>query len=157
MSDVFRSVDAFRSPTISAHWSPYAPAANSFCRAPGSTTARAGTSPRYSTGSGPAARAEGIPADQAAELQAKADVLFKGETLRAIMLNAYGWWTVATIAPAMPVAAAAIAFADNAIADEENETLNQFAEGLGIDDPLEPAQEKVLGVGHVQVQPEGFA
>jgi hypothetical protein len=45
-----------------------------------------------------AARAEGIPADQAAELQAKADTLFKGETLRAIMLNAYGWWTVATIA-----------------------------------------------------------
>ena len=45
-----------------------------------------------------AARAEGIPADQAAELQAKADTLFKGETLRAIMLNAYGWWTVSTIA-----------------------------------------------------------
>ena len=32
------------------------------------------------------------------------------------------------------VLAAAIAFADNAIADEENETLNLFAEGLGIDD-----------------------
>jgi len=32
------------------------------------------------------------------------------------------------------VLAAAIAFADNAIADEENETLNQFAEGLGIDE-----------------------
>ena len=30
--------------------------------------------------------------------------------------------------------AAAIAFADNAIADNENETLNAFAEGLGIDD-----------------------
>jgi hypothetical protein len=45
-----------------------------------------------------AARAEGIPADQAAELQAKADTLFKGETLRSIMLNAYGWWTVSTIA-----------------------------------------------------------
>ena len=27
-----------------------------------------------------------------------ADTLFKGETLRAILLNAYGWWTVATIA-----------------------------------------------------------
>jgi hypothetical protein len=25
-------------------------------------------------------------------------VLFKGETLRSIMLNAYGWWTIATIA-----------------------------------------------------------
>jgi uncharacterized protein YpuA (DUF1002 family) len=32
------------------------------------------------------------------------------------------------------VLAAAIAFADNAIADEENETLNQLAEGLGIDE-----------------------
>ena len=29
---------------------------------------------------------------------AKADTLFKGETLRSILLNAYGWWTVATIA-----------------------------------------------------------
>jgi hypothetical protein len=45
-----------------------------------------------------AAREEGIPEDQAAELAAKADTLFKGETLRSIMLNAYGWWTVATIA-----------------------------------------------------------
>ena len=44
-----------------------------------------------------AARAEGIPADQAAELQGKADTLFKGETLRAILLNAYGWWTVGQI------------------------------------------------------------
>jgi tellurite resistance protein len=32
------------------------------------------------------------------------------------------------------VLAAAIAFADNAIADQENETLNSLAEGLGIDD-----------------------
>jgi uncharacterized tellurite resistance protein B-like protein len=32
------------------------------------------------------------------------------------------------------VLAAAIAFADNAIADEENDTLNAFAEGLGIDE-----------------------
>jgi tellurite resistance protein len=32
------------------------------------------------------------------------------------------------------VLAAAIAFADSAIADEENETLNSFAEGLGIDE-----------------------
>jgi hypothetical protein len=45
-----------------------------------------------------AARADGLDADTAAELQGKADVLFKGETLRSIMLNAYGWWTVATIA-----------------------------------------------------------
>jgi hypothetical protein len=45
-----------------------------------------------------AAREEGIPEDQAAELQAKADSLFKGETLRSILLNAYGWWTVSQIA-----------------------------------------------------------
>ena len=45
-----------------------------------------------------AARVEGLAPQKAAELAAKADVLFKGETLRAIMLNAYGWWTVATIA-----------------------------------------------------------
>jgi tellurite resistance protein len=32
------------------------------------------------------------------------------------------------------VLAAAIAFADNAIADEENETLNELAEGLGIEE-----------------------
>ena len=32
------------------------------------------------------------------------------------------------------VLAAAVAFADNAIADEENELLNSLAEGLGIDD-----------------------
>ena len=29
---------------------------------------------------------------------AQRDTLFKGETLRAILLNGYGWWTVATIA-----------------------------------------------------------
>ncbi len=45
-----------------------------------------------------AARVEGLDPDVAAELQGKADTLFKGETLRAILLNAYGWWTVATIA-----------------------------------------------------------
>lgn len=45
-----------------------------------------------------AAREEGLDPEVAAELQGKADTLFKGETLRAILLNAYGWWTVATIA-----------------------------------------------------------
>ena len=45
-----------------------------------------------------AARAEALDPDVAAELQGKADTLFKGETLRSILLNAYGWWTVATIA-----------------------------------------------------------
>jgi len=44
------------------------------------------------------ARAEGISEDEAAELSAKVDTLFRGETLRAILLNAYGWWTVSTIA-----------------------------------------------------------
>jgi hypothetical protein len=33
-----------------------------------------------------------------AELDAKVQTLFRGETLRSILLNAYGWWTVATIA-----------------------------------------------------------
>jgi hypothetical protein len=45
-----------------------------------------------------AAREEGLDPDTAAELSGKADTLFKGETLRSILLNAYGWWTVATIA-----------------------------------------------------------
>ena len=45
-----------------------------------------------------AARADGLDPDVAAELQGKADTLFKGETLRSILLNAYGWWTVSTIA-----------------------------------------------------------
>jgi hypothetical protein len=45
-----------------------------------------------------AAREEGLDPKVAADLQAKADTLFKGETLRSILLNAYGWWTVATIA-----------------------------------------------------------
>jgi hypothetical protein len=45
-----------------------------------------------------AAREEGLAPDRAAELGGMADTLFKGETLRAILLNAYGWWTAATIA-----------------------------------------------------------
>ena len=45
-----------------------------------------------------AAREEGLDPTVAADLQVKADTLFKGETLRSILLNAYGWWTVATIA-----------------------------------------------------------
>ena len=45
-----------------------------------------------------AAREEGLDPKVAAELQGKADTLFKGESLRAMLLNAYGWWTVATIA-----------------------------------------------------------
>lgn len=44
-----------------------------------------------------AARQEGVDPQVAADLQAKADLLFRGETLRSIMLNAYGWWTIATI------------------------------------------------------------
>jgi hypothetical protein len=45
-----------------------------------------------------AARAEGLDPKVAADLQTKADTLFKGESLRAMLLNAYGWWTLATIA-----------------------------------------------------------
>ncbi|MGH2736530.1 MAG: hypothetical protein ACRDKZ_13200 [Actinomycetota bacterium] len=44
-----------------------------------------------------AAREEGLDPETAAELQGKADTLFKGEALRSILLNAYAWWTVATI------------------------------------------------------------
>ena len=45
-----------------------------------------------------AAREEGLDPVVAADLQVKADTLFKGESLRAMLLNAYGWWTVSTIA-----------------------------------------------------------
>jgi hypothetical protein len=45
-----------------------------------------------------AAREEGLDPDVAADLQVKADTLFKGESLRAMLLNAYGWWPVSTIA-----------------------------------------------------------
>jgi len=45
-----------------------------------------------------AARQDGLDPKTVADLQAKADVLFKGETLRSILLNSYGWWTVATLA-----------------------------------------------------------
>ncbi len=44
------------------------------------------------------ARVEGLAPAKAADLGEKADTLFKGETLRSILLNAYGWWTLATIA-----------------------------------------------------------
>ncbi|WP_394850255.1 TerB family tellurite resistance protein [Pendulispora brunnea] len=50
------------------------------------------------------------------------------------------------------VLAAAIAFADNAIADQENEVLNQFAEGLGIDEEranelLDSVEEDLRAMG----------
>jgi hypothetical protein len=44
-----------------------------------------------------AARVEGISEDKAAELSGMADTLFKGETLRGILLNAFAWGTVGTI------------------------------------------------------------
>ena len=51
------------------------------------------------------AKAAGAPADQIAQLQAKADgitaqrtTLFQGETLRGLLLSAYAWSTVGTIA-----------------------------------------------------------
>jgi tellurite resistance protein len=49
------------------------------------------------------------------------------------------------------VLAAAIAFADNAIADEENDTLNALAEGLGIDEAR--ATELLDGVEADLAQP----
>lgn len=49
-----------------------------------------------------AAKASNDPAlpqleEQLAGLTAQRDTMFKGETLRAILLNAYGWWTVGQI------------------------------------------------------------
>lgn len=44
------------------------------------------------------ARAEGLSEKEAATLNGMADLLFKGESLRGLLLNAYGWWTVATLA-----------------------------------------------------------
>jgi hypothetical protein len=41
------------------------------------------------------AEARANPDDQA--MQAKVQTLFRGETLRAILLNAYGWWFVAQV------------------------------------------------------------
>jgi hypothetical protein len=48
------------------------------------------------------AEAAGDPAaaglqDELAAVSAERDTIFKGETLRAILLNAYGWWTVGQI------------------------------------------------------------
>jgi hypothetical protein len=73
------------------------PQAEAFARYIGGHLTEVNDGKTYSQTSA-AARAEGLDAKTAAELQAKADVLFKGETLRSILLNAYGWWTVATIA-----------------------------------------------------------
>jgi hypothetical protein len=71
--------------------------AEAFSRYIGGHLAAVNDGKTYSETSGEA-RAEGLDPDVAAELQSKADTLFKGETLRSILLNAYGWWTVATIA-----------------------------------------------------------
>lgn len=40
---------------------------------------------------------EALEAELAA-VSGQRDTIFKGETLRAILLNAYGWWTVSTLA-----------------------------------------------------------
>ena len=73
------------------------PEAEAFARYIGGHLAEVNNGMTYSETSA-AAREEGLDPDTAAELQEKADTLFKGETLRSILLNAYGWWTVATIA-----------------------------------------------------------
>ena len=73
------------------------PEAEAFSRYIGGHLAEVNSGKTYAETSA-AAREEGLDAQTAAELQEKADTLFKGETLRAILLNAYGWWTVATIA-----------------------------------------------------------
>ena len=73
------------------------PEAEGFARYIGGHLAEVNEGKTYSETSA-AAREEGLDPDTAAELQGKADTLFKGEALRSILLNAYGWWTVATIA-----------------------------------------------------------
>ena len=73
------------------------PEAEAFSRYIGGHLAEVNDGKTYSETSA-AAREEGLNPKTAADLQAKADTLFKGETLRSILLNAYGWWTVATIA-----------------------------------------------------------
>jgi len=73
------------------------PAAEAFARYIAGHLAEVNGGQTYSETSA-AARVEGLDAATAAELSGKADTLFKGETLRSILLNAYGWWTVATIA-----------------------------------------------------------
>jgi hypothetical protein len=73
------------------------PEAEAFSRYIGGHLAEVNDGKTYSETSA-AAREEGLDPKTAADLQAKADTLFKGETLRSILLNAYGWWTVATIA-----------------------------------------------------------
>jgi len=42
------------------------------------------------------AKAQANPTDQ--KLQGQVNTLFKGETLRGLLLNTYGWWTVGTYA-----------------------------------------------------------
>lgn len=44
-----------------------------------------------------AAGAEGLDPETRSELRQKVETLFKGEMLRATLLNAYGWWTVSQI------------------------------------------------------------
>ena len=73
------------------------PQAEAFARYIAGHLAEVNDGKTYAETSG-AARAEGLDPKVAADLSAKADILFKGETLRSIMLNAYGWWTIATIA-----------------------------------------------------------
>src|SRR5438270_11251659 len=59
------------------------------------------------------AKAQANPTD--AKLQAQVNTLFKGETLRGLLLNTYGWWTVGTYAlyagVGMAVAAVAVLLA----------------------------------------------
>ena len=73
------------------------PEAEGFARYIGGHLAEVNEGATYSETSS-AAREEGLDPKTAADLQEKADSLFKGETLRSILLNAYGWWTIATIA-----------------------------------------------------------
>ena len=55
------------------------------------------------------ARAMANPTDQ--KLAGQVATLFKGETLRGLLLNAYGWWTIGTYALYAAIGLAVAAFA----------------------------------------------
>jgi hypothetical protein len=55
------------------------------------------------------AKAQANPTDT--KIAAQVNTLFKGETLRGLLLNAYGWWTIGTYALFASIGLAVAAFA----------------------------------------------
>lgn len=84
--------------------------------ASGQTYAELGAVERTAKADVTAATTAGKPAPEVAALQAKAsavtgqrDTLFKGETLRGLLLSTYAWWTIGTVAWIAAIGAAAAA------------------------------------------------